>query len=334
MRVVHLPYGIGISTLSRALRAQGVEAVSCSLRTHHYAYMADMSMHFDEYPEDKRNELRKAFLHELMDKYDIFHFHFGETFFPDKSDLQLLQNKGKKMIVHHRGSEARMLSIAKGFNNPYARVKRSWPEQKIVANLKLLSAYIHHAIVPDHELLPYVKPYYKQVHVVPYAINCSELIPCYPPPDAEPLVVHAPSHKEIKGTAYVLSAVGRLKKNGFPFRFKLIEKLPHTEALRLYSQAAIVIDQLRIGSFANLSLEAMAMGKPVICYIREDLRRKFPPELPIVSANPDTVYNVLKDLLSHPERWEKLGLQGRQYVEQFHGMEKIAKALIEIYHRL
>ncbi|TLS50848.1 glycosyltransferase family 4 protein [Paenibacillus antri] len=333
-RVLHLPYGIGIGVLSQALRARGVDAVSCSLRSHRYAYMADIRMHVDEYSYRAGKQVREAFFREALETYDLFHFHFGETFFPDKRDLKIIRDRGKKMIVHHRGSEARMLSVARSFGNPHVRVKPTWPEMKIRANLRRLSAYIEHAIVPDRELLPYVAPYYKKVHIVPYAIDTGRYIPDYPSPDSPPLVVHAPSHREIKGTDDILSTVTRLRREGYKFDFKLIERMPHLEAQRLYRQASIVIDQLRIGSYANLSIEAMAMGKPVICYIREDLRDTFPPDLPIVSADPDTIYAALRDLLRRPERWAELGMRGRRYVERHHSLEQVSGMLIDIYRRL
>ncbi|MDQ6418339.1 glycosyltransferase family 4 protein [Paenibacillus sp. LHD-117] len=334
MKVLHLPYGIGISALSRALRGQGVDAASLSLLNHHYSYLADIRMHADNVPLDKANRMLKHFFEEALDRFDIFHFHFGETFFPDKRDLKLIADRGKKMAMFHRGSEARILSIARSSGNPYVRVKKTWPEARIRSNLKLLSSYIDHACVPDHELLPYVKPYYKHVHVVPYAIDSANYMPKYPAPCSEPLIVHAPSRQDLKGTKYVLDAVARLKKEGHRFVFKLVERMPHDEALRLYREASIVVDQLLIGSYANLSMEAMAMGKPVICYIREDLLRTFPPDLPIVNANPVTVYDAIKDLLTHPERWASLGEQGRRYVERNHGLEKAAKSLIRVYQLL
>ncbi|GAK00997.1 hypothetical protein JCM19055_4134 [Geomicrobium sp. JCM 19055] len=46
--------------------------------------------------------------------------------------------------------------------------------------------------------------------------------------------------------------------------------------MKAYQKATVVIDQLRIGSYANLTMESMALGKPVICYVREDLVSKFP----------------------------------------------------------
>ncbi|MFE0625072.1 glycosyltransferase family 4 protein [Priestia aryabhattai] len=335
MKILHLPYGAGISILSRSLRNQGVDSVSCSFNSsNYYDYLADVRLNLNEYPPEEREEIRKNFFEKSMEKYDIFHFHFGETFYHDKRDLKELTKKGKKIIVHHRGSEVRRLSIARSFNNPYIRVKRTWSEKIICKNLSYLSSYVDRAIVNDHELLPYVEPYYKKTHIVPHAIDINQFKAHYPLTNDKPLIVHAPSHKEIKGTQFVLKTIKRLKNEGVDFTFKLIENLPHSEALKLYQNATIVIDQLRIGSYANLSLEAMAMGKPVICYIRKDLVDKYPSELPIVNANPDTIYKILKNLLNRPQEWKGLGKQGRQYIEKYHSLEVIAKQLISIYSEL
>ena len=334
MRVIHLPYGIGISALARALRTQGVEAVSCSLRSHHYSYLADQILNFDRYSMEEGNKLRKEFFKQAIEKYDIFHFHFGETFFPDRKDLEILKEKGKKIIVHHRGSEVRLLSEAKSFKNPYIRVKKSWPEEKVRSNLEFLSKYFDHAIVNDYELWSYVKPYYKNVYIVPHALDVNGFKPQYPVANQVPLILHAPSRRDTKGTEFVLKAIQKLKNKGLKFDFKLIEGLSHKDAIKLYKKATVIIDQLQIGAYGHLSIEAMALGKPVVCFIREDLISKYPKDLPIVSANPDTIFNVLKKLLRNPESWEKLGREGRCYVEKYHSYEKVSEKLLEIYEKI
>jgi len=334
LKVLLSPHGIGIGTLAQALRERGVDATACSFSNDIYAYLSDICLKLNEHPYREREAIRKAFFDEAKQKYDIFHFHFGETLFQDKRDLQILKSLGKKMVVHHNGSDARLLSVARSFDNPHVVVKDTWPEERIHANLKLLSSYIDHAIVNDYELVPYVEPYYKHVHIVPYAIDARGIEPAYPSPVSEPLVVHAPSHREIKGTEFVLDAVNRLEREGYRFQFKLLENIPHSQVMRWYRQCTIAIDQLRIGTYANLSMELMAMGKPVICYIRDDLRGTFPPSMPIVSANPDTIYEVLKNLLNRPNDWKELGKQGRHYVEEQHNYRKVADLLIRIYRQL
>jgi hypothetical protein len=76
----------------------------------------------------------------------------------------------------------------------------------------------------------------------------------------------------------------------------------------------------------------MALGKPVVAYLRtEDLA--FLPEgmrseLPIVNAEPATIYAVLKRLLGEGAGWlAHLGKCSRAYVEQWHDPKRIAARL-------
>lgn len=335
MKVLHLPYGIGMSTLSQALRKHGIDSTSCSLRYNRYSYLADIQLYLAHYSQQQAEKIRDEFFEEALDRYDIFHFHFGETFYPDKRDLKILKDHGKKLIVNHRGSEARMLSVARSFQNPYVTVKRSWVnEQKIKDNLSQLSEYIDHAIVNDYELHAYVAPFYKKVHILPHAIDTGKFQPRYPQEGARPLLVHAPTHREIKGSKHIIGAVERLQSEGFDFDFKLIEGMAHAEAIELYEKATLVIDQLLIGAYGHLSVESMAMGKPVVCFIRDDLQSKYPSALPIISANPDTIYSTLKELLNNPGYFKSMGKRSREYVMQNHDLNVIAHKLIKIYEEL
>jgi hypothetical protein len=59
-------------------------------------------------------------------------------------------------------------------------------------------------------------------------------------------------------------------------------------ARRIYEKADLLVDQLLAGWYGGVAVEFMALGKPVVCYLREsDLR--FLPEamrrqIPIIRA--------------------------------------------------
>ena len=119
-----------------------------------------------------------------------------------------------------------------------------------------------------------------------------------------------------------------------PLDYRRVQQLSHQQAVQLYKQADIIIDQILCGAYGNLSVEAMALGKPVICYIRPDLVDHYPKNLPIVSANPDTLFDVLKDLIRDQERRSHLGRLGRSYVEEYHDASKVIHQLINIYEEV
>jgi glycosyltransferase involved in cell wall biosynthesis len=177
----------------------------------------------------------------------------------------------------------------------------------------------------------HVAPYYEKVHVIPIAIDLSRFQPVYP--DAAKsrlLVIHAPTNPEFKGTAYVEQAVRELQRD-IDFEYRRVEHMNHDQAVRLYQDADIIVDQVRCGSYGLLSVEAMALGKPVVAYIRDDLKALFPPGLPIYNANPDNLRERLRELLTNPALRLELGLKGRKYVENHHAKEVAVDRLEQIY---
>ena len=55
-------------------------------------------------------------------------------------------------------------------------------------------------------------------------------------------------------------------------------------------------------------------------------------ECPIVSANPDTLQEVLGEIANwHPTRFEKLGRTGREYVQKYYSIPAVAGRLAELY---
>ncbi|MCA1616707.1 MAG: glycosyltransferase, partial [Acidobacteria bacterium] len=57
-------------------------------------------------------------------------------------------------------------------------------------------------------------------------------------------------------------------------------------------------------------------------------------ELPVVSATPHTVYDVLKDLIEHPEKRREIGRRSREFAVRWHSAEAGARRLDEIYSGL
>ena len=81
-------------------------------------------------------------------------------------------------------------------------------------------------------------------------------------------------------------------------------------------------------------MEAMAFGKPVVCYITPAMESKHPADLPIVNGNQDNLAGVLAGLLDDGKRRHELGQRGREYVEKYHDARRIAKDLVGIYQQL
>lgn len=331
MRILHLPMEVGgqIAELCLQLRKLGHQAVGYNWR-HNYLKYDQTLLHSDAY------EMAKT-LNTAIHYFDIFHYHTGYTLYPNKSDIEWIVGAGKKVVMHHRGNDVRFPSKAvKGPNhyNPYVYTGDSLPEDVIAANLAYFARYIDTAIVQDVELYDYVVGYYRHVHILPRPINLERVRPPGRPSKRQrPLVVHAPTSRAFKGTEDIVRIVNQAKRD-VPFDFVLLEKMPQTKVLQMMQQADLVIDQINCGMYGNVSVEGMAMSKPVVCYIRPDIASRLPEELPIVSANRDNLYDALIALLRDDSLRQQLGQKGRAYVEAYHDSRQVARQLVEIYASL
>lgn len=143
-------------------------------------------------------------------------------------------------------------------------------------------------------------------------------------------ILHAPNHMSIKGTEFLEKAIRRLKNENYPIEYVRIQSRPNNEIIQAIKDADIVVDQLVMGWYAMFAMEAMACGKPCICYIRDDLEDLFVKvgclekgEIPLVSASTDSIYEVLKGLLDKPEDLELIGEKSREYVERRQSLDVI-----------
>lgn len=145
-------------------------------------------------------------------------------------------------------------------------------------------------------------------------------------------IVHAPNHRMFKGTRFLEAAVRELKSEGFPVELTMVEKVPNARALELYRSADIIFDQCVVGFHGYFAIEGMALGKPVMCFIRKPAEYLLhPEECPIINTSLATLKNDLVRLINNPARLTELGNQGRQYVERHFTIEAFSRRLARAY---
>ncbi|ETI67132.1 glycosyltransferase family 4 protein [Neobacillus vireti] len=327
MKIVHAPTEIAgqMGIICKELRKKGHFAAGYNGFHTYLNYKGDI-INTDAFEVMKELEF-------LVENTDIFHFHNANTFMQDFADLPLLKELGKKMVMHHWGSDVRSVRMVRKLN-PYRLPPTYYTDLEIDRQLKYVTKYIDTAIVQDYEAYPYVKDYYKKVFVLPLACNVEDFEVSYPlVTNDNPAIVHAPTNRSFKGSNHVEAAVNQLQGKA-EFTYQIVEKMSHEKAIAIYKDADIIIDQLLCGTYGMFSVEAMAMGKPVVAFIRDDVRNKFPAELPIVQATPETLADVLLELIQNPERRHEIGRAGRRYVETYHSAERVTNELITIYQQL
>lgn len=322
-----------VNTNTKALKRLGIEASNLNYYPSYLSYNYDECLDISSFDSiDKANVATKNKAADIISKnIDVFHFHFGSTLTLDKSDLKLLKELNKKMIMQYWGSEVRMYSKAIKLN-PYVKVKNT-NEDYMVKDIIKTSKYINSCIV-DYELAEYVKDYYENVYYNRVAIDLEKYsVSNMNTNNKRPLIVHAPTSIEIKGSNYIIKALENLKLK-YDFDFQLINGMPHEEAKKIYEKADLIIDQILIGSYGVFAVESMAMGKPVVCYISDFMKEKYPKDLPIISANPDDIENKIEYCLRNIDLLDEIGCAGRRYVEKYHSMDIVAKNNLSIYNKI
>jgi glycosyltransferase involved in cell wall biosynthesis len=255
----------------------------------------------------RRQAVQWRALARLLPQTDVFHFYFGLTLVPKSLQFPILRALRRKSVFHFLGSDIRGKS----------------PEELAYAEragARIVGSYDALRWVPDAE-------------VVPPPVNLADYRPA-PPSDRErPLVVHAPSSRARKGTEHVIAACAQL-----PVELDIVEGLPHEEAKKRFERADIVIDQLNAGWYGLFAVEAMALGKPVLTFLRHETVRRteeaFGIEVPIVSTTKDDLADRLRPLVESPAERKRIGAAGRRYVERVHDAAQVADRLLAIYARL
>ncbi len=273
----------------------------------------------------------RFFFGDVIPNTSLVHY-YSDSLFRRYLDCGILSGLRRPMVISFAGTDVRLESVARRLNPHVFIPPYSAGEKKIRKKLESIGKYIRYAAT-DFELGGYVESYFDKVFYLPQPVHIENF--AFSPPDrntARPVVIHIPTNREIKGTAFIEAAVERLQSDGLDFEFRLLEcNLTQEQVKREIAGADIVANEIRTGSFGVFALEAMASGKPNISYIREDLAEKYPPELPNVSANPDTIYQVLKDLIQDADRRVEVGKAGRAYVEKYHSLATVSEELKRIY---
>ncbi|MCG2825017.1 MAG: glycosyltransferase family 4 protein [Thermoplasmatales archaeon] len=327
---------VGMWEYSQGLRDIGVDARVVVRDKHPFSYPADIKFNFKG---NKYTKVLQRFSHlpKLIHNFDIFHFVFEDSLlpYPYNFDVPILKLLRKKIVMQFVGSDIRPIGVHEMHDEESIINKRiSKKKRRAMFWERYADAIISH---PEYSQL-LTKKYY----VVPLGYDLEYWKPFKSQRIKKNkdriLVVHAPSNREIKGTKYVISAIDSLIKEGFNIDFKLIENMPNSDVREWLNASDIVVDQLLVGWHGALAVEAMALAKPVLCYM--DKRWKEHPDciyardIPLMNTTPANIYDNLKLLLENPDLRNELGKRGREYVERVHDTRKVARQLIKIYRSL
>jgi hypothetical protein len=176
----------------------------------------------------------------------------------------------------------------------------------------------------------------------PLCLDLNEWAPSLREPKADGYnglvrIVHAPNHRGVKGSEFVVAAVEQLRHEGLNVELVLLEGTQNTEVRRILNEDTdILVEQLILTGHGMNALEGLASGLPVISNLEDEhymlpVRRwSYFAECPIVSATPENLSEILRILTTRPYLRKSLGKAGRAYVEKYHGLDSAQHLFINI----
>ena len=364
MRVLHLPTSVGGNPwgLAQGERALGLNSSVLIAGQNWLNYPADIDLHLEKIPTllGKLARLTVSFWR-LWDQYDVLHFNFGHSLlslpsqwkdrlpspfrYADLMDLPLYPRR-VKLFVTYQGCDARQkyptmkrTKIAPCHDpNCYGGLCHSGRLDDYRRHgISRMARYVEHMWALNPDLL-YFLPQGKS-SFLPYTISSWSDLPVRPPQLGQKLrIVHAPTNREAKGSDRILASLEAID-NAHPgvIEIQLVENVSHEQALKTLCEADLVIDQILVGWYGGVAVEAMKMAKPVIARITAEDLHFIPQQMAedvqqtIIQADPDTIYEVLLRCIGDGDFLRRRAAASLEYVHRWHDPLKVATQVKQTY---
>ena len=352
MKILHLPNNIAgnPSGLAAGERALGHDSRVLALNISRFGFAADEQLAVENMGRAVRAATYLSTFARVRSGYDLYNFAFGSSLwhFPQRGlyllDLPFYDSRAKKVFTY-QGCDARQKyptmqrkerageAIAACFEkNCYGGMCNSG--RKDLERRKGIDKAARHAdhlfaVNPD---LLYFLPAGKS-SFLPYAIDGFDGLPRRQAPffkDGVAHVVHAPTQRDVKGSAYILRALENLaEKHKGRLRVTLVENMDRRSALSVIATADLLIDQVLIGWYGGIAVEAMKMGVPVACFINdrdfEFIPAAMAAEIPVLRVGPFDIEEKIQAFLDDRDMAGELAAKGTAYVARWHDPQNVAR---------
>jgi len=276
-------------------------------------------------------------------RYDFFNYFYDRglmlsdgRYGINPEELDLLFRSGKRLYTYAYGADVRAREATLELGHPNLCEECPAPGKFCVCTTEMHASSIDRlkgratAQIAMGDMVTYV-PGCRDMHYWP--IDASKLAarpPVYKAGDVL-RVAHAPNHGHFKGTRLLNEAIDRLVKEGEKIELVSVQGVPNKKVIELFGASHVVADQFVAGFHGYTALEAMAMAKPVLCFLRDDRMMVDPATCPIINTRPDEIYDVLKRCLRGELDLNDIGQAGRRYVEAHYSLQAVAARLGRLY---
>jgi hypothetical protein len=273
---------------------------------------------------------------------DVIHWNYGEPALGNALDIKFANILRRAGVVEFWGSDIRISEVAEQNNKYYTEARRAGRYEYTRHETKEGSYYrqelfghngIRVCLAPPW-FDRYIEPgLFAEVRQSFARLLLDDFSLRLPQRENRPIVAHAPSARGAKGTEAVIRTVERLRAK-HEFEFVLLNGLPRHEVLDAVRDCDVFLDQFVLGEYGMASLEAMAFGKAVVCYLRPDVVARSPGRIPIVNATEEDLCDRLDELLTDASLRRRVGAESRRYIELHHDALDHARSLAQLYERL
>jgi hypothetical protein len=275
-------------------------------------------------------------------RFDVFHFLSGELILTRKLrrfEMACYRFFGKRVIMHFVGADIRsvnyldwksqhMEDYLAGIPSPESL---SMPYQKALIQDAL--DYANTILVSTPDLLDIIPT----ATYLPVFLNWEHLPERTPKAPCPPLkILFSPSGTRTKGNQYIYHALDRLHKEygdkveiytpGYENKEHFQYSTTRYDLLKKMNEYHIVIDQMLIGWYGLKTVEALAMGCTVICYIDTQYKPFLFPNSPVCYADIHSLYDTLVEQIANYRP-----LDTSTWIQKYHHIDAYHQKLEEIW---
>jgi hypothetical protein len=335
--------------LAECDRSLGLRSSSLVFNTYYITRSFDINLFvFEAAVRLTRNRaalrgFRRVVLACALLRFDVFHYFYDRglmisdgRYGINPEELQLLFDSGKRLYTYAYGADVRSQEITLRLGEPNICQECPQPGRYCICKAEDLNSSLERlngratARLAMGDMLSYV-PGCRNMHYWPLDLTRFKAEPLTYRPGDTLRVAHAPNHGHFKGTRFLIAAIEKLRSEGQPIELVSIQGVANKKVLELFRSSHLIADQFIAGFHGYTALEAMALARPVLCFLRNDDMMIDPATCPIINVGPEQVYDVLKKCVEGKIDLQRLGKQGRVYINRYYGIDAVAARLGRLY---
>ena len=352
MKILHLPSTVGGHNwgLAQGEKALGLDSTVLVDSTNWLGYKSDICLNLQDKSRAQRIYTKIDTFFKVKNSYDIYHFNFGSSLVDFSNyNLHLLDipfYKGKKIFTYN-GCDARQkyptinrveFSACHQKDCYEGRCNSGKMDKRREERIKIVDKYADHIFALNPDLMYFLPP--EKTTFLPYSVAGWEDIEKVDYIiDKKIKIIHSPTNRAAKGSDYILKALDNLQKKYKNIEVQIIEKIPYAQALQMYKEADIIIDQVLIGWYGGFGVEVMKMGKPLGVFIREEDLKFIPNDMAkdlkeaIINLNPFNIEEELSKYIENTNLLYEKSKASLEYVHKWHDPLYVASLTKEVYER-